>query len=87
MTAESLGDPASSLGGTPAEGQALFLTVRSRLPSYLARVLAGRCGSPAAVRHLERRLGVDIVFILVIAGLYALSHGLAWALSRLGGEP
>jgi len=30
---------------------------------------------------------VDIVFILVIAALYAVSHWVAWALSRLGGEP
>jgi len=30
---------------------------------------------------------VDIVFILIIAGLYALSHWLAWALARLAGEP
>lgn len=30
---------------------------------------------------------MDIVFILLIAGLYAASHGLAAALSRLGGEP
>jgi len=30
---------------------------------------------------------MDIVFILILAGLYAVSHGLAWALSRLGGEP
>lgn len=30
---------------------------------------------------------MDIVFILVIAGLYAVSHWVVWALSRLGGEP
>ena len=30
---------------------------------------------------------MDIVFILVIAALYAASHWIAWALSRLGGEP
>ena len=30
---------------------------------------------------------MDIVFILVMAGLYAATHWLAWALSRLGGEP
>ncbi len=29
---------------------------------------------------------MDIVFILVIAGLYAASHWIAWAISRLGGE-
>lgn len=29
---------------------------------------------------------VDIVFILVIAGLYAASHWIAWAIARLGGE-
>jgi hypothetical protein len=34
-----------------------------------------------------RRSGVDIVFILVIAGLYAVSHWIAWAISRLGDEP
>jgi len=30
---------------------------------------------------------VDIIFILLIAGLYAASHWIAWAISRLGGEP
>jgi hypothetical protein len=35
----------------------------------------------------SRRRDVDIVFILIIVGLYALSHGLAWALPHLGGEP
>jgi hypothetical protein len=30
---------------------------------------------------------VDIVFILIIVGLYAASHWIAWAISRLGGEP
>jgi hypothetical protein len=30
---------------------------------------------------------VDIVFILVIAGLYTVSHWVAWAIARLGGEP
>ena len=30
---------------------------------------------------------MDIVFILLIAGLYAISHGIAWAIARLGGEP
>jgi hypothetical protein len=30
---------------------------------------------------------VDIVFILVIAGLYTVSHWIAWAIGRLGGEP
>jgi hypothetical protein len=33
-----------------------------------------------------RRSGVDIVFILVIAGLYAASHWIAWAISRLGSD-
>jgi hypothetical protein len=32
------------------------------------------------------RSGVDIVFIVVIAGLYAVSHWVAWAISRLGAE-
>jgi hypothetical protein len=30
---------------------------------------------------------VDIVFIAVIGALYAASHWVAWAISRLGGEP
>jgi hypothetical protein len=29
---------------------------------------------------------MDIVFILVIVGLYAVSHWVAWAIARLGGE-
>jgi hypothetical protein len=28
---------------------------------------------------------VDVIFILLIAGLYAVTHWLTWALSRLGG--
>ena len=28
---------------------------------------------------------VDLVFILIIVGLYAATHWLIWALSRLGG--
>ena len=27
---------------------------------------------------------MDVVFLLVIAGLYLLTHGLIWALDRLG---
>jgi hypothetical protein len=34
-----------------------------------------------------REVGLDIAFILLIAGLYAVSHWIAWAISRLGGEP
>jgi hypothetical protein len=30
---------------------------------------------------------MDIVFILLIAALYAVSHWIAWAISRLGVEP
>jgi len=30
---------------------------------------------------------MDIAFILVIAGLYAVSHCIAWAISRLRSEP
>jgi hypothetical protein len=30
---------------------------------------------------------MDIVFILIIAGLYAVTHWLSWAIARLGGEP
>jgi hypothetical protein len=30
---------------------------------------------------------VDIAFILIVVGLYAASHWIAWAISRLGGEP
>ena len=30
---------------------------------------------------------MDIVFILVVVGLYAVSHWITWAISRLGGEP
>jgi len=33
------------------------------------------------------RPDVDIVFILVIAGLYGASHWVAWAISRLGTDP
>jgi hypothetical protein len=29
---------------------------------------------------------VDIVFVLAIAALYAVSHWIAWAIARLGGE-
>lgn len=29
---------------------------------------------------------MDIVFILIIAGLYVASHWIAWAISRLGSE-
>jgi hypothetical protein len=29
---------------------------------------------------------MDIVFILIVAGLYALTHGLVWAISRMRGE-
>jgi hypothetical protein len=29
---------------------------------------------------------MDIVFILVIAGLYAASHWVSWAIARLGSE-
>jgi hypothetical protein len=39
------------------------------------------------IRSASGRSGVDIVFILVLAGLYAASHFIAWAISRLGGEP
>ena len=49
---------------------------------------AGRYSSPDRRRALvSRRSAVDIVFILLIAGLYAISHGIAWAIARLGGEP
>ena len=27
---------------------------------------------------------MDIVYLLILAGLYAVSHGLVWALDRLG---
>ena len=33
----------------------------------------------------EEAGAVDLVFILFIVGLYAASHWLAWAISRLGG--
>jgi len=51
-----------------------------------ARYSGGRCGGPPSLDHFGRS-GVDIVFILVIAGLYAVSHGVASAISRLTGEP
>jgi len=28
---------------------------------------------------------MDLIFILIIVALYAATHGLVWALSRLGG--
>jgi hypothetical protein len=36
---------------------------------------------------ISGRSGVDIAFILLIAGLYAVSHWIAAAISRLGGGP
>ncbi len=30
---------------------------------------------------------MDAVFILVVAGLYALTHGLVWAIGRMREEP
>jgi hypothetical protein len=30
-------------------------------------------------------LGVDLIFILIVVALYAVTHWLVWALSRLGG--
>ena len=29
---------------------------------------------------------MDIVYLLILLGLYALAHGLVWALGRLGPE-
>jgi hypothetical protein len=65
----------------------------SSLPAHarratLAVLWAARAGLGAAVAHAltHRRSGVDITFILVIAGLYAVSHWIAWAISRLGSE-
>jgi hypothetical protein len=31
--------------------------------------------------------GMDIVYLLILAGLYVVSHGLVWALGRLGKSP
>jgi hypothetical protein len=30
---------------------------------------------------------MDVVFILVVVGLYAVTHGLVWAIGRMRGEP
>jgi hypothetical protein len=30
---------------------------------------------------------MDAVFLLLLAGLYLATHGLVWALSRLGAKP
>jgi hypothetical protein len=31
--------------------------------------------------------GMDIIYLLILAGLYVVSHGLVWALGRLGKAP
>jgi hypothetical protein len=63
-----------------------FLTAPSRRARYLAfRSQPGEAVPAAVAQSLPGRSGVDIVFILVIAGLYAVSHWVAWAISRLGG--
>ena len=31
--------------------------------------------------------GMDIVYLLILAGLYVVTHGLVWALGRLGKSP
>jgi len=46
----------------------------------------GDAASPPPLND-SREIGVDIVFILIIAGLYAVSHWIARAISRLGGGP
>jgi hypothetical protein len=40
--------------------------------------------SGATVSNFFGGEGMDFIYLLILAGLYAVSHGLVWALSRLG---
>lgn len=54
----------------------LFIAFSSRR----AHARPGRLAS----RSDSRRAGMDFVFILIVAGLYATTHLLVWVVSRLG---
>ncbi len=51
------------------------------IPALLVCALGFSCRRAAAYAH--RRRGMDAVYLLILAGLYAVTHGLIWALHRL----
>ena len=57
-------------------------------PSFAPGIFPHRAltGGALIFALFPRRSGVDIVFIVVIAALYAVSHWIVWAISRLGGD-
>lgn len=48
------------------------------------RCLDARCYRGARFLGGE---GMDVIYLLILAGLYVVSHGLVWALGRLGKSP
>jgi hypothetical protein len=51
----------------------------SRTDVWLPSAAVGRVSSEVK--------GMDIIYLLILAGLYAVTHGLIWALGRLGKAP
>ena len=65
-------------------GAAFFTSPRGLVRGSTYRCLDAQCYREARFFGGE---GMDIIYLLILAGLYVVTHGLVWALGRLGKSP